>query len=200
MNRFLQLLKSLGFTCLLLLLAAPAQAVLIDFAAYADHQNLNGLNLGGVTLTAPSGSVEVFSNRFGLGYHSSTNAVGNFYFSGSADQSNPLTGVFVVPVTMLSLWGGDGGNDSDSWRLDAYDSLVGGSLVGSVASGTWNGNPYRQLSISYLAGIKRFEAFFTGPSSFGVGYDDLEFTPVPEPAAALLIIWGLLLCNWRSSR
>jgi len=176
----------IGLVVSLLLLVAgaghiQAATILIDFEQYRDGYNLNGINLGGVTLTNPSGKVEIHDNRFGVGYHSATKAVAS---PNGLLSVNPLVGVFDVPVSHVSLWGGDAGTyvESDSWELLAYNARSGGSLVGRVGSGTWNGSPYRQLSISGTS-ILRFEAVWTGPQ-FGIGYDDLTFmtiTPPPPP-------------------
>ena len=177
----------IGLAAPLLLFAAaghaPAGAVLIDFEQYADGRNLHGVNLGGVTLTNPSGKVEIYDDRFGVGYHSGTKSIAS---SSGLVSVNPLVGVFDDPVTSVSLWGGDEGwspTEIDSWRLVAYDAKVGGNRVRRVNSGSWDGGPYRQLSIS-APSILRFEAYWTG-SQFGIGYDDLEFVtapPPPEPA------------------
>ena len=182
----------------LLLCVAPAHAALIDFEAYANFQNLNGVNLGGVTLTAPQGNVVVWADGSGAGYHSPVNAIANFLPGGVA-QDNPLTGVFDYPTPFVSLWGGDGGGDSESWELRAFDSSS--NLLGVANSGTWIGSPYRQLRID-APGIASFEAYHMG-SEFGILYDDLEFAPIPEPST--LAIWSLLaLCGigigWRRRR
>lgn len=170
-----------------------AEVILIDFEQYSDGQNLHGVNLGGVTLTNPSGRVEVYDNRFGVSYHSGTKAVASL--AGLASV-NSLVGVFDGPVSSLNLRGGDAGTypETDSWELRAFDAPIGGSLVGQVSSGSWNGSPYRQLSIS-APEIRRFEADWTGPQ-FGMGFDDLQFTlnrsSVPEPSAVVLVAVGLL--------
>jgi len=172
----------IGLVAPLLLVAGAghvqAATILIDFEQYRDSYNLNGINLGGVTLTNPSGKVEIHDNRFGVGYHSAAKAVAS---PNGLLSVNPLVGVFDVPVNYVSLWGGDAGTyaEPDSWELLAYDARSGGSLVGRVGSGSWNGSPYRQLSISG-ASILRFEAVWTGPQ-FGIGYDDLSFVTVPPP-------------------
>lgn len=150
--------------------AASAAMITIDFEAYADATNLNGINLGGVTLTAPGGHVDIYDNRFGVSYHSETKAVAKLIGAG---QDDPLIGVFDVPTSFISLWGGDGGGDTESWQLRAYDAVVGGNLLGFVDSGLWNGAPYRQLTIS-APGILRFEAVHAN-SGFGIGYDHLQF-------------------------
>jgi hypothetical protein len=183
---------------------AAAEMVTIDFEAFADRANLYGVNLGGVTLTNPSGKVEIFDDRFGVYYHSATKAIAS---SSGCSSVNPLVGVFDKPVCYVSLWGGDAGTspETDSWELLAFDAPVGGNLLGSVASGTWIGNPYRQLSIT-ASGILRFEAYWTG-TEMGIGYDDLQFSicspEVPEPATILLAASGLLCLPaylWRRRR
>jgi hypothetical protein len=75
-----------------------------------------------------------------------TKAVANL--SSGPYQDNPLTGVFSTPVSFVSLWAGDAGNDIDSWRLDTYDAVVGGNLLGSVSIGQWNGSPYTNAAIA----------------------------------------------------
>jgi hypothetical protein len=153
-----------------------AEAILIDFEKYSDGQNLQGVNLGGVTLTNPSGRVEIYDNRFGVSYHSGTKAIASL---AGLTSVNSLVGVFDGAVSSLNLWGGDAGTypETDSWELRAFDAPIGGSLVGQVSSGSWNGSPYRQLSISALE-IWRFEADWTGPQ-FGMGFDDLQYMMVP---------------------
>jgi hypothetical protein len=174
-----------------------AAAVIIDFEAYADGQNLNGVNLGGVTFTAPAGVVEVYDNRFGVSFNSPTKAIANL--NPSPAQDNPLVGVFDLPTNFVSLWGGDVGGDTESWELSAYDAAVGGNLLGTVNSGAWIGSPYRQLSIT-APGILRIEARHFG-SPFGMGFDDLEFRPIPEPATWAVCGLALAgLCGWQVRR
>jgi hypothetical protein len=175
-----------------LLAAAPAGAatVSIDFEAFNDFDNLYGLNLGGVTLTNPSGRVEIHDKRFGVSYHSPTKAVAS---PSGLISVNPLVGVFDSPVSFVSLWGGDAAtypDEVDSWELLAFDAPSGGNLVGRAGSGVWVGNPYRQLTLTGQS-IWRFEANWTGPN-YGIGYDDLQFQIVPEPPTAVLLSAGIL--------
>ena len=166
-----------------------ATAGTIDFESYADGANLNGVDLGDVTLSTPGGNVEVFDDRFTVGYHSATKAI----FNGNPfPQTNPLVGVFDTPVVSVSLWAGDDHSDTnDSWTLSVYDAAVGGTLLGTVTENGagWNGNQYRQLSLSF-PGIVRFEA----TSDTGVGFDDLSYV-IPEPGTLALALAGLLACT-----
>lgn len=175
--------------------AASAATTTIDFESFADTQNLNGTDLGGVTITNPSGNVEVYANnRFGVGSNSGSKAIGSFRGSQSV---NPMIFTFSQTVDMVSLFGGDGGGDDDAWRLDVYDAAVGGNLLGSVATTPYNGTPYQQLSLSF-AGILRAEAIWTGPAA-GVGFDDLTFNTaaaVPLPAGGALLLGGLAGLGW----
>ena len=171
-----------GLAVLPLLLAGAGQihaaTVRIDFEDYNDGYNLNGVNLGGVTLTNPSGVVEVHEDRFGVGYRSATKAIAS---PAGLDAVNPLVGLFDSPVSYVSLWGGDAGTypELDSWELSAFDAPVGGRRVGRVRSGSWDGSPYRRLKIS-APEIWRFEARWTG-AEFGIGYDNLQFATIPPP-------------------
>lgn len=182
-----------------------AQAISIDFEAFHDKDNLNGVNLGGVTLTNPSGRVEVHENRFGVSSHSPNKAIAS---PEGLSSVNPMVGVFDYAVEFVSLWGGDEGwrlDEMDSWELLAFDAPAGGNLVGRASSGAWSGSPYRQLAITG-DGIWRFEANWTG-QQYGIGYDDLQFAfqseVVPEPASFVMLGMAavcLLACVWRRRR
>ena len=163
-------------------------ATVIDFESYVDSQNLHGVNLGGVTLTSPSGNVEVYTNE--LSFQSATNVVANF-LTDSFVQDNPLTGVFDQAVSYISLWAGDEANDVDSWQLRLYDAQVGGSLITTLNQPNWTGQPYSNLFYFAAANnIWRFEASHTGPSELGIGFDDLEFRPIPNPEPATMLLLG----------
>ncbi len=179
-----------------------ADLIQMDFEEYSDQDDLNGWNLGGVTLTGPNGLVEVFDNRFGALYHSATKSIA---CPDGVVSLNPLVGTFDYPVTFVSLWGGDAGTytEADSWELRAYDAPTGGNLVGSAASGSWNGYPYRRLEVTADL-IWRFEAVWTGPEN-GIAYDDLSFGGgsaglIPEPSLVVLAAAGLLLLLTHAGR
>ena len=99
---------------------------------------------------------------------------------------------FSAPTSFVTLFGGDGGGDIDSWTLTVYDAQVGGNVLGTIASGDFTGSPYLGLTLS-AASILRAEANWTGQAA-GVGYDDLSFdrvAQVPLPAPVLLLGAGL---------
>jgi hypothetical protein len=163
---------------------------IVDFESFADAQNINGVDLGGVTLSSPNNVVEIYSNRFGVSYKSPTKAFSSIA-AGTANTL-PITGIFSSPQSFVALWGGDAGSDTDSWQLEAFDAVSGGNSLGLVQSGSWDGDPYTQLSIS-SPGIMRFVATWTGQVA-GVGYDDLEFSGdsvVPEPLTMLGVVMGI---------
>jgi len=200
-------MKRLGVMVLVLgvlaVLGSTAQAVLIDFEAFADYENIHGVNLGGVTLYEPQLQiVRVYANnRFSVSYHSPVNAVGS---DESVTSAYPIIGVFDAPQSYISLWAGDAGGlygDDDRWELEAFDAVAGGNSLGLVQSALWSGDPYTQLSIS-APGIWRFEARHLGPTHYGIGYDDLEFCDgaIPAPAAILLGTLGTGLVGWLRRR
>ncbi|MCE2949507.1 MAG: hypothetical protein ACK515_17160 [bacterium] len=172
-------------------LAQSSVAATINFDGFADFQNINGVDLGGVTVTNPSGVVEIYANgRFGVSNSSPGNAIGSF--TGGATSINPMIFTFSAPTSFVTLFGGDEGGDIDSWSLTVYDAQVGGNVLGTTASGDFIGSPYIGLTLA-AASILRAEAVWTGTSA-GIGFDDLSFdqvTQIPLPAPALLLGAGL---------
>lgn len=146
---------------------------MIDFESFPDGCNINGINLGGVTLSNPNnGIVKILDNNCGSYYHSPTKV---FYGSEcSCKAPEPIIGRFDYPAKHIGLWGGDLGEDVDSWELEAFDAIEDGNSLGIVRSGNWNGNPYRKLEID-APNIWRFEIKWTG-TDCGISYDDLEFS------------------------
>ncbi len=191
---------------LLMAVALPTSvsATTIDFESFTNAANINGINLEGVTITNPSGIVEIFdSNRFGVSFHSATKAIGSFEGTASTE---PTIFIFDAAQTYVGLWGGDIGGDTDNWTLTAYDAAIGGTLVGTANSGNYDGSPYELLSIT-APSILRVEAVWNGWLCCGVGYDDLQFTSsIPEPNNLILMLIGLtslgaiFFKNNRSSR
>ncbi|MEI6319878.1 MAG: hypothetical protein WCS09_15265 [Pseudomonadota bacterium] len=188
MNRsFQSLAGTLVLATSLGLAQSSIAATTINFDNFADQQNINGVDLGGVTVTNPSGVVEIYANnRFGVSNSSPGNAIGSFT---GASSINPMIFTFSAPTSFVTLFGGDGGGDTDSWTLTVYDAQVGGNMLGTISTGDFNGSPYLGLTLS-AASILRAEANWTGQAA-GVGYDDLSFTQVPLPAPALLLGAGL---------
>ena len=183
--------------------AQIAGATTLNFDNYVDATNLNGVNLGGVTITNPSGMVQVYSNRMGVGSHSGLNAIASLYGSFSA-SSNPMVFVFDTAVSFVELFAGDAGGpsgDFDQWTMNVYDAVTGGNLLASLTSPVFQGSPYAGLSYSGT-GVRRIEAIWTAPGCCGIGFDDLTFTagtgggggtpaPVPLPAGGLLLSGAL---------
>ena len=155
----------------------------IDFESFNDGRNIHGVNVGGVRLFSPNTQFleVVANNRYGAYYRSPIKSIGTL-----PDGLAPIVGVFDTPQDSVSLWAGDAsdidGGNADSWELEVFDASSGGSSLGIVRQSAWSGFPYTQLSI-IASGIRRFEARYTGTSSGGVAYDDLEFSS-SNPSAA----------------
>jgi hypothetical protein len=117
-----------------------------------------------------------------------------------------IVALFANPLTSVSVRGLNVGENGA--RIDAYDALVGGSIVGSnqafgVGAGTDN-HPLLQVS---GVGIRRIELY--QPASVqveGLLFDNLTFTAgtqstVPEPGSLALVATGVLaVCGWRVRR
>ena len=182
------------FPCAVALLsfAGPVRAGLIDFEAFAPFQNINGLDLGGVTITNPTTpGVVVYDDAFHVGYHSATKAISAPDFM---EITPKLVATFDAPKDFVRLWAGLTLGTVEGWWMEAFDAQVGGNSLGRMQSGSWDGPPYRSLEIS-APDIWRVE-FGLGPSvASGVGFDDLEFTP--EPAAIAMLLPLLTMLRWR---
>ena len=173
-------LLSAAAGCLLSLAAAShASTTTLDFEEFAAGDDLEGLDLGGVTITSPAVGVTVFDGSSSAGSNSGARSIA------SRDIVSDVIFTFDNAVSFVELFGGDGPatSDADTWTFDVYDAQVGGNLLGTLTSSPLVSG-HSSLSFS-IAGILRAEA----SSTTRVSYDDLTFTTVsqvPVPAAALL--------------
>ena len=180
--------------CFVAILAAPADAttISINFDSIPTGTNINGVDLGGVTLTTADAST-ITLNGGGVGYISGPNAVTTFGFM----QLNYLVMTFSSIVTSVTLTGGDQGGDMDQYIIRAYDSSD--VFLGSATTPVFGGNPvdgpemqdFFTQTITF-PNIKRVEV--QSLINAGIGIDNLSFstdTTVPEPATSALVIAGL---------
>jgi hypothetical protein len=175
--------------------ARTASAGLIDFEAYPSDHFIDGLNLGGVTLTNPYAQhVTVYDNEYGIGYHSATKAFSSNDFM--RFESVRLAAVFDSPQSFVRLWGGNEGlGYVYGWLLEAFDAPVGGNSLGLVQTGPWVGAPYLPLEIT-APHIMRIEFGLQNQNlGSGMGFDDLEFSP--EPAGVFALVAGVMLFRSR---
>jgi hypothetical protein len=190
------ILVLLLFGCLTVLaLPLSANAVLIDFDSYAGYTNIDGVNLGGVTITSPDGSTVVLTSPSGgVGYRSPSNAVTNNNFL----VSNPMTFTFDYAVMNVSLTGGDVGGDHDQFMVTAYDSL--NNMIGSITTPVFGGNPIDPLvMVDFYTVILPYTNIYSlvvsNPINYGIGIDDLSFdraNTVPEPSTFMLLGAGIV--------
>ncbi len=167
-----------------------ANAIILDFDSLS-LGNIDGVNLGGVTITTSDGSTEVISNG-GVGYMSAPNAISNLGWV----TNNDLILTFDALVSSVTLTGGDRGGDDDQFTLEAYDSSYNllGFYTTPIFGGNIAGGPFMQdfytANISF-AGIKYVHV--ADAQWAGIGIDDLEFdgAAVPIPSAILLLGSGL---------
>ena len=174
--------------------AGMSNAALISFDSFNDYDNINGINLGGVTITALDGIVEVHANsRDHLGYVSPYNCI----TPSSLDAGKQLLLTFDIPIDYVSIVGGDACADTDRFSMKAYDSSW--NCLGMADTGVFRGldssNPlnttfrdYRTLTLD-VSGVKYV---VLEQVTWGVGWDNLEFNPVPIPGAIWLLGSGLI--------
>lgn len=194
-----------------LALGGISEAAIIDFEADAPGYYPNGFSPVGhplVKFTDTSGAQLVIDN-----WGSQGNGL-SLAIEGDSDGSR-LQIDFVVPVSSLSL---SFGNDDPGWAVSTdlawLEIWSGGTLIGTVSS-TLNLDDDMNQSIGFSGGP--FDrAFFwygdgsgnpyTGGGQLGPGLieivDQIEYTPVPEPASALAVagLCGLVaigLRRWR---
>ena len=139
--------------------------------------NEASVGAGGLKLVAQVGSTDIFQPKVG----------------------NPIVALFDSPLISASIRGLNVG--ANGARVDAYNALVGGSLVAfqemfGISQGIDN---HPLLSVAG-AGIRRLE-FYQPATALGEGllFDNLTFTvaavqtTVPEPGSLALVASGVLV-------
>lgn len=125
----------------------------------------------------------------------------NSGFSSIIDEASAIVATFSTPISEVQILAGDVGRFHA--RINAYDALVGGNLIGFdelLGSGSGTGN-FGTLTV-VAEDIRRIELFqpavpLGATDGDGLWFDDLSFQPVPLPAAvwllasSLLGLWGI---------
>lgn len=174
--------------------AGPASAVLINFDNLVPQAvlngNIEGVNLGGLTITSANNDSTVVSN-FGVGWSSPLNAVTN----GSFITNNPMTLTFDAVQSSIAFTGGDAGGDLDQFTVTAYD--VNNVVLGVFVTPVFGGNPIDpQIMVDQFtvqlnfAGMKY--VVISDAINAGIGIDNVQFCETPLPQTALLLGSGLL--------
>ena len=153
----------------------------------------------GVTFEGPGGrsggAVLNQAGNFGVSALSGSNFLAfnrGAGLSGGGTPSDPETIRFGSPMAEVAIYAAGGNGSGTTFTMSAYDVL--GNLVASdtVSASTWG-----RMSVSWPAGISKVVLREAGIDNAFV-YDDLSFTPVPEPATlSLLAIGGLALARRR---
>lgn len=185
---------------LCLMSVGTSSADLVGFDGYSDGTNINGINLGGVTVTATDGVVGIHTGGSGgVGYVSPRNAIA----ASSWNAGMKLLLTFDALVSDVSIVAGDSGGDTDRWSMEAFDDSM--TSLGLADTGVFSGadpvtplvttfGDYRTLALSGLSGARYVELTQV---TWGVAWDDLNFTVVPVPGAFLLGMLGLSVAGAR---
>jgi hypothetical protein len=172
-----------------LAMPAAASATIIDFDDLASGVSV-GSHYAGVTF-----SNAVTGVYGGLPGGSAPIAIVSESDFSQPQPGNPISAVFDVAVSFVSLTGVDVGENG--FLLQAFDAAVGGNLIGSASvAGTGIGiGEFYDLVLS-VSGIYRIE--FSQVSNLGGGdgmaFDNLEYeaaAPIPLPAALPLSLMAL---------
>ena len=179
-----------------LLAAGTVHAAVLDFDALTPGTVLNGATLQGVTFSSSTGGTITVQadNYYGGGYSSAHNWI---LANTSSVAMDAVDMAFAVPVTSISVTGGDQGGDTDSFVLQVYDATS--ALLGSASTGVFGGNTLTTdgsmgdkatLSLSGLGAIYSARVQATSASNAGVVFDDITTDVVPEPGTLTLLCLG----------
>ncbi|MEN6375144.1 MAG: VPLPA-CTERM sorting domain-containing protein [Smithella sp.] len=173
-------------------LSDSSHAAIWDFNSLAGGTNINGVNLGGVTITASDNYVGVIND-----YQTFSATPSICASSWSAGKTLTLT--FDSLVKFVSIYGGDYGYDPDRFSMTAYNTL--GNQIAFADTGSFNGSDplhpvsgwrgdYRYLSVS----ADDIKSVVLTQVDWGCMWDNLstDTSAVPVPAAFWLLGSGLL--------
>jgi hypothetical protein len=185
--------------CFLSFVAGARAAVIWseDFSDVSDWQVI--LDPGGGTSITSDGNLGLFH----VGPASSEAAFGPIPGTAPLVDFVPANkNLYAVDLVVDSLTG----STSYELRLDEFGSSTNylGTVFGVLAQGVFTGTTNIALgafsfnaSAVYL--LPKVE-MFTGDGDQTVRVDNMDFTVVPEPATVLLVVVGLALLGFRSSR
>jgi hypothetical protein len=128
------------------------------------------------------GAILNVDSNFGVSAHSGTNFLAfnrDATLSDGGKPTDPETILFDSPMQSVSIFAA-GGFDTKHFTLQAFS--FGGLLLDSQSIDT---KSFNLLAVNSVAGIRKVVLTSSG-GSVGFVYDDLSFTPVPEPSVVYL--------------
>ena len=155
----------------------------------------------GVTFSRDDGALTAIYDPTGYETHSGARFLATPSWVGAPTHSLHLNVNFLSPAREVGAWFGNDRNEAgvfDSLRLSAFGP--GGEPLGTVAvTSNRNGNADQFIGLRSDTPFTRAR-FEHDAEAFGVGIDDLAFTAVPEPGAALVLLAPGVLLPRRLSR
>lgn len=188
----------LGLMGALVLGPGPASAMLINFDDLAVGAVIDGVNLGGLTISTPGGTTQVVANGMsGVGYRSPFQAVTNYTDSGNFVTFAPLIIRFDLLQDFVAVVGGDMGGDTDQFTITAYGDT--GNFLASFTTPEFGGNdPIGNVMVDHYTaqfdlGLAVIRTLMVSDAiNAGIGIDNVSFHNVPIPGSVLLMGSGLL--------